>query len=342
MRYAELVLDLTAESLRRSLLRAVSFFGGTTRQWLFDNAKTVVLERHGGAARLHPGLLELAGALRVSPVLARVRTPTDKGGVERAIRDLRTGFFAGRTITDVARGNALLRAHLTNVVAARRHPTIPECTVAEAFERERPRLLSLPDPLPTADLVLPVSVDKTASVRFGTNRYSVPPEYESETLVLSADDERVRLLDGDREVANHRRVWGRMQRIDDPEHRRALVEQRPRATATTLRDQMLEVVPELRELYHRWIDAGRNVNFMTARVRNLMNDYGREVLVEAVAAMVARGTHDIGALALHCEQERQRVNRPVTSTLKLGSHVDDRIVPTHSLASYDRKKEGSS
>lgn len=341
MRYAELVLDLTAESLRRSLLRAVAFLGGTTREWLFDNPKTVVLERHGGAARLHPALLELAGALRVKPVLARVRTPTDKGGVERAVRDLKTGFFAGRTITDLARGNELLRVHIWDVIARRRHPTLPGRTVAEVFEQERPRLLALPAELPNADLVLPVAVDKTASVRLGTNRYSVPPEHAGGTLVLSADDERVRLLDGDRVVANHPRSWGRMQRIDDPEHRRA-VPVRPRAEAITMRDQLLGAVPELVTLYERWVEDGRNVNFMTARVRGLMADYGRDILASAVAAMVARGTRDIGALALLCEQERARQSRPLPPTLKLAPHVDDRVVPTHDLASYDRNKGGAS
>jgi transposase len=342
MRYAELVLDLTAESLRRSLLRAIVFLSGMTRQWLFDNAKTVVLERHGGAARLHPALLELAGSLRVNPVLARVRTPTDKGGVERSIRDLKTGFFAGRTITDLARGNELLREHIWTVIARRPHPTLPGCTVAEAFAKEKARLLPLPETLPNADLVLPVAVDKTASVRFGTNRYSTPPEYAGGTLVLCASDERVRLVDGDREVANHARSWGRMQRIDDPEHRRALVQSRPRAMAITVRDQLLDAVPELTVLYERWVQEGRNVNFMTGRVRGLMGDYGREVLSIAVRDMVARGTHDIGALALLCEQERQRAHRPVPSAMKLGDHVDERIVPTHDLASYDRKKGGAS
>jgi transposase len=341
MRYAELVLDLTAESLRRSLVRAITFLGGTTRQWLFDNAKTVVLERHGGAARLHPGLLELAGSLRVNPVLARTRTPTDKGGVERSIRDLKTGFFAGRTITDLARGNELLREHLWNVVASRPHPTLPGCTVAEAFEQERPRLMPLPQTLPMTDLVVPVSVDKTASVRFGTNRYSTPPRHAGRTLVLCANDEQVRLVDGDVEVAHHARCWGRMQRIEDPEHRRLLVQGRPRATAITQRDQLLGVVPELSSLYERWVQEGRNVNFMTGRVRGLMRDYGREVLSLAVRAMVARGTHDIGVLCLLCEQERQRAHRPVPSALKLGDHVDERIVPTHDLASYDRNTGGT-
>jgi transposase len=342
MRYAELVLDLTAESLRRSLLRAITFFGGTTRQWLFDNAKTVVLERHGGAARLHPGLLELAGSLRVNPVLARVRTPTDKGGVERSIRDLKTSFFAGRTITDIARCNELLREHLWTVIARRPHPTLPGCTVAEAFEREKPRLMPLPGELPRTELVLPVAVDKTASVRFCTNRYSTPPEYAGGTLVLCANDERVRLVDGDRQVASHARSWGRMQRIDDPEHRRALVETRPRAVAMTVRDQLLKSVPELTVLYESWVDHGRNVNFMTGRVRGLMGDYGRDVLSIAVRTMVARGTHDIGALTLLCEQERQRTSRPVPAAMKLGEHVDERIVPTHDLASYDRNTGGAS
>jgi hypothetical protein len=133
-----------------------------------------------------------------------------------------------------------------------------------------------------------------------------------------------------------------MQRIDDPEHRRALVEGRPRRAAITQRDQLLGALPELTALYERWVQEGRNVNFMTGRVRGLMGDYGREILSVAVRAMVTRGTHDIGALTLLCEQERQRAQRPVPSTLKLGEHVDERIVPTHDLASYDRKKGGGS
>jgi hypothetical protein len=262
--------------------------------------------------------------------------------VERSIRDLKTGFFAGRRITELARGNELLREHIQAVIARRPHPTIPGCTVAQAFEKEKERLMPLPREMPLTDLVLPVAVDKTASVRFGTNKYSVPPEYAGGTLVLSANDDRVRLVDGNREVASHARSWGRMQRIDDPEHRRALVEQRPRTVGITIRDQLLEVVPELRVLYEHWIEDGRNVNFMTGRVRGLMNDYGRDVLTKAVAAMVGRGTHDIGALSLLCEQERQRAARPIPAPLKLGEHVDDRMVPTHDLASYDRKREATS
>ena len=60
--WGEFVLDLGAHSLARSLVRAAGYFGGTPRQWLFDNPKSVVLERHAEAVRFHPVLLEVAGS----------------------------------------------------------------------------------------------------------------------------------------------------------------------------------------------------------------------------------------------------------------------------------------
>jgi len=57
--WAEFVFETTAYSLCRSLVRASTYFGGCTRKWLFDNAKAVVLERYGDAARFHPGLVDL-------------------------------------------------------------------------------------------------------------------------------------------------------------------------------------------------------------------------------------------------------------------------------------------
>src|SRR5436190_2321332 len=106
--WAELVFDLTVYSLRRSLLRAVNYFGGVTRQWLFDNPKIVVLERHGDLVRYHPVLLELASQLNAEPRLCGIRKPNQKGGVERAVRYLKERFFAARTIRSIAQGNAQL------------------------------------------------------------------------------------------------------------------------------------------------------------------------------------------------------------------------------------------
>lgn len=335
-RYAELVLDLGVETLRRSLRRAVCFFGGTPREWLFDNTKAVVIERFGEAKRFQRDLLELAAALHVMPRLCRPRRPTDKGGVERGIRDLKEGHFAGRTIRSIEQGNRELLEFVQEVVCERKHPTQPTRTVGEVWEEERTKLLPLPVHFPSTDLVTPVSVDKTASVRLATNRYSVPARYAGRTLTLVADDITVRVLDGTTEVARHARSQGRDQRVDDLAHRRELAVQRRAANAAPVRHHLLVEVPELGILFERWVVRGRNVGALTGRTKKLRELYGFEIFREAVLEMVAHETHDVGALALLCEQARRRRNQPVRLPLPLPAHVIDVDIVSHDLAGYDQ------
>lgn len=335
-RYAELVLDLGVETLRRSLRRAVCFFGGTPREWLFDNTKAVVIERFGEAKRFQRDLLELAAALHVMPRLCRPRRPTDKGGVERGIRDLKEGHFAGRTIRSIEQGNRELLEFVQEVVCERKHPTQPTRTVGEVWEEERTKLLPLPVHFPSTDLVTPVSVDKTASVRLATNRYSVPARYAGRTLTLVADDSTVRVLDGTTEVAHHARSQGRDQRIDDLAHRRELAVQRRAANAAPVRHHLLVEVSELGILFERWVVRGRNVGALTGRTKKLRDLYGFEIFREAVLEMVAHETHDVGALALLCEQARRRRNQPVPLPLPLPAHVIDVDIVSHDLAGYDQ------
>jgi hypothetical protein len=54
--WAELVLEQTTVSLVRSLVRAAQYFGGATREWLFDNPKSIVAARVGRAIRFQDEL----------------------------------------------------------------------------------------------------------------------------------------------------------------------------------------------------------------------------------------------------------------------------------------------
>jgi hypothetical protein len=173
--------------------------------------------------------------------------------------------------------------------------------------------------LPETDLVVPASVDTTAFVRFGTNSYSVPARYarSRETLTLVASDVEIRLLDGDVVAARHERSWGKHQRFEDPEHRRELLEQKRAARVPKMRDRLLLEIPAMDALYMRWVDVGRNVGFMTARVGKLLDLYGAEILAKAVADVLARGLHDPGALALRCEEARRTADIGITDTSSL-------------------------
>lgn len=333
--WAELVLDLTVQSLRRSLVRGVVHFGGCTRQWLFDNPKIVVVERHGDAIRFHPLLLDLAGALRVQPRLCGVRKPHEKGKVERAIRYLRERFFAARRIHGIEHGNAALREFITQVADEREHPRWPERRVRDVLEDERAHLLPVPSPLPDTDLVKPVVADKTAFVAFDGNAYSVPPSCARQALTLVVDDRRVRVLRGADEVASHTRSWGRRDRVEDPAHRSAVLEHKRAAAAPKGQDRLRAEIDGIDRLFVRWVEVGRNAGSMTVRTLRLLDLYGADVLRRAVSEALHRGSHDPGALAVLCEQVRTPGGQPPPVPMELGAHVHDRDVVPHDLGGYD-------
>lgn len=336
--WAEFVIDLTVHSLTRSLVRAARAFGGSTRQWLFDNPKIVVLERHGDAIRFHPVLLELCGAMRVQPRLCAVRRPQHKGKVERAIRYLRDRFLAGRTIVGVDEGNVQLRRFIDTIAHPRPHPVLAQRTVGDVFTEERPRLLALPTPLPATDRVELVNLDSQAFVQLDTNRYSVPtPVAERQRVVtLVSNDRLVRVLDGATLVAEHPRTWGRRQVIEDPAHRVELVAQRRAARDLKGRDRLHAVAPAFGQLLARWTATGPSLGLRVTRAIKLLDLYGDEVFAAAVADLAQRGLADLGALAVACETHRTRRDRPIPVLPDL--HVDDdHVVIPHDLERYDAK-----
>jgi len=336
--WAEFVIDLTVHSLTRSLVRAARAFGGVTRQWLFDNPKIVVLERHGEAIRFHPVLLELCAAMRAQPRLCAVRRPQHKGKVERAIRYLRDRFLAGRTIVGVDEGNAQLRHFIDTIAHARPHPVLAQRTVGDVFTEERTRLLALPAPVPATDRVELVNLDSQAFVHLDTNRYSVPtPVAERQRVVtLVSNDRLVRVLDGAALVAEHPRSWGRRQVIEDPAHRVELVAQRRAARDLKGRDRLHAVAPAFGQLLARWTATGPSLGLRVTRAIKLLDLYGDEVFAAAVADLAQRGLADLGTLAVACETHRTRRDRPIPVLPEL--HVDDdHVVIPHDLERYDAK-----
>ena len=333
--FVEFVWDLGAASLRRSRVRAHTFFGGSPRQWLFDNPKAVVLGRHGDAVRFHPTVLELAGAFCTQPRLCRVRSPEEKGRVERAVRYVRDRLLAGRTIRDVAQGNAAAEVFLREIAPARPHPRLPGRTVGEVFAEERAALLPLPAARPSIEHVLLAEADKTGFVRFDTNLYSVPPAAADRTLTVAADDTTVRILEVATEVACHARSWGHKQTVAAPAHRAALVAQKRGARDLKGRDRLRAEVAGIDVLRARWFESGRNLGSVVGRTVQLVELYGAAAVSAAVAEAVVRGTQDPGALAAFCEPRRRADRQPVPVPIALGAHVHDHDVIPHDLGSYD-------
>ena len=119
-------------------------FQGVPEILVYDNLKSVVLERRGDAIRFNPQLLDYAGYHRFEPRPANVARGNEKGRVERAIRYIRNSFFAARKWTDLADLNRQADEWCAQIADARRCPEDRSRTVAEVFAEEQPRLRGLP------------------------------------------------------------------------------------------------------------------------------------------------------------------------------------------------------
>jgi transposase len=65
--HARFAFDQTLESFLRGHIEAFNAFAGVPRNLLYDNLKSVVLERVGDHIRFHPRVLELAGHYHFAP-----------------------------------------------------------------------------------------------------------------------------------------------------------------------------------------------------------------------------------------------------------------------------------
>src|SRR5450631_2694127 len=211
-------LDARMENFLRGHVGAFAAWNAVPRVILYDNLRSAVLERRGDAIRFHPTLLDFAGHYRYEPRPVAVARGNEKGRVERAVRYVRDGFFAGRQFADVEDLNAQADEWCQGATADRRCPDQDSLTVREVFAQEAPYLLKLPDnPYPVVEQVA-VSVSKTPYVRFDKNDYSVPHSHVRRSLTVLADPDRVRIVDGQQILASHRRSYGRGERIEDPTH----------------------------------------------------------------------------------------------------------------------------
>lgn len=136
--FVEFVTDMKVETLIACHQHAFEAFGGLTRRILYDNMKTVVIERDAtgdGAHRFHAGFLDYARHCGFVIKLCRPYRAKTKGKVERFNGYLRRSFYvplvaqlkqAGLTL-DAVTANAHVLRWLKDIANERIHGTTQIC-----------------------------------------------------------------------------------------------------------------------------------------------------------------------------------------------------------------------
>ena len=152
--FVEYVTDMKVETLIECHNHAFDYFGGIPQRALYDNMKTVVLERDAsgeGAHRFHAGFLDYARHCGFVIKLCRPYRAKTKGKVERFNGYLRRSFYvplvaqlkqAGLAL-DAVTANTEVRRWLKDIANERIHGTTQARPAARLLEE---RLQGIPAP----------------------------------------------------------------------------------------------------------------------------------------------------------------------------------------------------
>jgi transposase len=316
---------------------AFAFFGGVSRRCLYDNLRSAVLERNGRAVRFNPQFLHFSAHYRFEARPVAPARGNEKGRVERAIRFVRDRFMAARRFKNLDNLNRQALKWCQTVALERKWPEDSRRTVAEVFEEEKQKLTALPrDSYPTHER-LEVSVGKSPYVRFDLNDYSVPHTLVRKTLVVLASLDRVRILDGNKVVAEHQRSWDRGQQIEDPRHVESLAHAKAAAGSSRRKDVLAEAVPSSAELMKRIAERGLPLGRATGELLELLRTYGAAELDAAITEAIRNSAPHPQAVRHILERNRKEAGTRPTLPLPLPEdpRLGDLFVKPHDLSTYE-------
>ncbi|HSE96413.1 MAG TPA: IS21 family transposase, partial [Methylomirabilota bacterium] len=214
--------------------RAFAYFGGHTREHLYDRPRTVC--RPSGERRIawNPTFKAFAEYWGFEPRLCQPYRAQTKGKVESGVKYFKRNFLPGRAFVDDQDFDEQLAQWMTEVADVRIHGTTHE-RPRDRFTREQPTLIpttSQPGFRLAARVPRIVATDYLVS--FETNRYSVPFTLIGQTVEVARHEGQLRIFHRGQLVVTHAVAPGQYQLRILPEHGPGAIARTARQRPSTL------------------------------------------------------------------------------------------------------------
>jgi transposase len=200
---------------------AFTTFGGVPKEVLMDNPRALVV-RHDAVSRtvqFNDKLIAFAKHWGFGPRACAPYRARTKGKTESGVGYVKRNAIAGHAFESWEAFEAHLAKWEREVANVRVHGTTGEAPIARFKRDEAHRLQPLADRPAFGSLrELARVVGNDCAVEVDTNSYSVPWRLIGERVAVTVAAGEVRIRHGVREVAVHKLVAGRRQRIVDRAH----------------------------------------------------------------------------------------------------------------------------
>lgn len=138
--YVEFTTDEKLVTLIRCHEHAFHWFGGLPEEILYDNPRTIVLNRGTDNARMNPTFQDFCRYYGYRPRLCRPYRAQTKGKVESGMKYVKRSFLPGRVFSSLDHANEQVQEWIRTVADQRLHGTGHEQPAAR-FLRENLRAL---------------------------------------------------------------------------------------------------------------------------------------------------------------------------------------------------------
>jgi transposase len=318
--------------------RAFAFFKGTCTRGIYDNMKTAVDSVFIGKDRQYNRrFLRMCSHHLVDPVACTPASGWEKGQVENQVGLVRERFFTPRLrVTSYEELNAWLLDRCVAYAKVHKHPELPDCTIWQAFEAERPRLVPISGPFDGFHAIQ-ASVSKTCLVRFDNNKYSVASRAVGRPVEIQAYAERVVIRQDGAIVGDHRRRFGRGETIYDPWHYVPVLARKPGAlrNGAPFKDWLL---PASLERVRRKLKGSDDGDRQMVKVLSAVLSDGLVAVEAASAEALASGVHSADVILNILARRR---DPGPAATILTPDALQLRHAPLADCARYDSLRKAS-
>lgn len=337
--YIEFTLAQTQEHWLACHQHALEYFGGVTTQIMVDNCKTAVLNHSLGQAPVfNPRYLDFAQHHGFTIKACGPRKPHEKGRVENGVGYVRKNFLAGLELSGLDAINGAARSWLDNTANLRLHGETRK-TPMELFLEEAPKLHPRhPVPYETSCLHT-LRSNNRCRVHFDGNRYSIPSQAASQSLILKAYPERIVIYCKDQIVAEHPRCYDRHQTIENPDHSLDLLAHRRQARDQNLQQRFLAMGSPAQTYHEQLVQRYPNPKHHVQKIMALVEIFGADKVLRAIEDAIVYNAFNCQYIANILEQRLRPIEEPGALHLTRQSDLLDLELPEPDLSLYNKGGE---
>jgi transposase len=285
--FLEFTVSMEMDAFLACHVQAFDFFGGIPRELIYDNLKCVVLDRIKNEIHFNARYLDFATHFGIAPKVCNVRSPHEKGKVERVIEYIKGNFLARGPFENFEQIK-LAGKNWLNQIANQRLHSVTRKIPCQAFVNEEKALLK-PLPPQAFDYSVPhlLPVSKLCLVNFQTNKYSVPSKYAHTIVTLKATTTAIKISVKEQLIAVHRRSYDKHQWLKNPDHYQELLAQKQRAQTTATLEKFEKFSVESKAYLAGLLQQQLNVHYQVKKILELVATFGSTAVAAALVKALA-------------------------------------------------------